>query len=296
MKEWLFNSIKQYLPTTIAELNEDGTEKKEKIKPRELFNNQMKKSDSLSIVVSQINGFLDTYNDPKKYRNGLPQLPNDKFINNQYIVDTLINRKKIKPEDLKGKSNKRNSKVKKAMDILLSRELVPTLKKSNDDLNNIVENIKNAFSNTLPVLSPILKNYPYNELKLRTQDKNLKSKIEQYEEQIVALDDNSETYDKDRKQIEDNIQEAYWESYKKNLETANPEIGELLQELWNNDFDYQIIGEEKLKPFLQFAVNSKYEELKTNGLLEKIFKEANNDTKFKQFLNDLVSKEEISLG
>lgn len=130
--------------------------------------------------------------------------------------------------------------IKNSFDALLAFEIGKEADRMINISNDIANKLWWLFSNTFPAINTIIgenAEYKFDENRLWNE---YKSKLQ------ALLDDNNIK----EKEKEKQINELKWEYYLKYLKSKNSKIGEALEELYNNNFDYSKLSPAVLKGYL----------------------------------------------
>ena len=163
-------------------------------------------------------------------------------------------------------------------DTLLSFEIG----KEADRTVNIYKDISNRFqwllTNTFPAINTIVwesDEYKYDESKL----------WDEYNNKVQEINNNTTLSEKDKK---DQLKSLKWEYYLKYLKSKNAKIGNALEELYNNDFDYSKLDWTTLKNYLHAVANIRLKMLFNNWLNDALKVNFGNLNAFKSFYKNLA--------
>ena len=177
--------------------------------------------------------------------------------------------------------------IKNAFDDLLSFEIG----KEADRTINITKDISKKFqwllTNTFPAINTIVwesDEYKYDEDKL----------WDEYKNRLQAINDDTTLSEKEKKK---QIKNLKWEAYLNYLKSKNSKIGNALQQLYENDFDYDKIDRNILKDYIDAVANIRFKMLVDNWLIDALKVNFGNIDSFESFYKDLadINKSEIEL-
>ena len=178
--------------------------------------------------------------------------------------------------------------TKNDFDTLLSFEIGKEADRTNNIAREFFGKIEWLFTNTFPAVNTIISEndeYKYDESKLWTE----------YEGKLQNINDDSNLSDTEKeKQIDD----LRWEYYLKYLKTKNDKIGNSLEQLYNNDFDYSKLEDSIIKGYIDKVVDIRLKMLFDSWLKDVIKVDFWNLDEFKTFCKDLAdpTKTNISLN
>lgn len=170
--------------------------------------------------------------------------------------------------------------TKESFDTLLSFEISKEIEDEINTANHISNEVTCLFSNCLPAINTIIgenEKYKYDESKLWPE----------YQEALKNINDNEDlSVDEKIKQI-NNLKREYYIKYLKNIE---PKIGNTIEELFNNEFDYSKLDISTLSTYLDKVTDIRLKNLSKdiNETLEANFGEKGM-TKFSKFYKDLAN-------
>lgn len=177
--------------------------------------------------------------------------------------------------------------IKNAFDDLLSFEIG----KEADRTINITKDISKKFqwllTNTFPAINTIVwesDEYKYDEDKF----------WDEYKNRLQTINDDTTLSEKEKKK---QIKNLKWEAYLNYLKSKNSKIGNALQQLYENDFDYDKIDRNILKDYIDAVANIRFKMLVDNWLIDALKVNFGNIDSFESFYKDLadINKSEIEL-
>ena len=178
----------------------------------------------------------------------------------------------------------------KNFDYLFTKLILWRLKERVKYAWETVENITSAFSIPLS-LSTIVKKYPfesYEELLNYASDEE-KEQFKELNKQINETEDENE-----RATLEASRDEFYWKCYLEYIHNNDPQLAEILADLYANNFDFSTLNQNPASRdyLLSELANYRFNQLKEWDTLEVFW---NNQTDFERYFKDLFdfSKNEI---
>ena len=178
--------------------------------------------------------------------------------------------------------------TKNDFDTLLSFEIGKEADRTNNIAREFFGKIEWLFTNTFPAVNTIISEndeYKYDESKLWTE----------YEGKLQNINDDLNLSDTEK---ERQIDDLRWEYYLKYLKAKNDKIGNALEQLYNNDFDYSKLEDSILKDYIDKVVDIRLKMLFDSWLKDVIKVDFWNLDEFKAFCKDLAdpTKTNISLN
>ena len=173
-------------------------------------------------------------------------------------------------------------------DVLLSFEIGKEVDRTINISKNISKKLESLFTNSFPAINTIVWEndlYKYDESKL----------WDEYEWKLqIIKDDTNLSEDGKTKQIND----LRWEFYLKYLKRKNKKIGDALQQLHDNNFDYSKLDSDVLKNYIDKIVDIRLKMLFDSWLNNVIKIDWWNIDEFSKFYKELAdpSKYKIQLG
>ena len=173
-------------------------------------------------------------------------------------------------------------------DVLLSFEIGKEVDRTINISKNISKKLESLFTNSFPAINTIVWEndlYKYDESKL----------WDEYEWKLqIIKDDTNFSEDEKTKQIND----LRWEFYLKYLKRKNKKIGDALQQLHDNNFDYSKLDSDVLKNYIDKIVDIRLKMLFDSWLNNVIKIDWWNIDEFSKFYKELAdpSKYKIQLG
>ena len=165
---------------------------------------------------------------------------NDNLVAPQKILGTtLLSDDSILPE------------VKQSFDRLLSFEIGKEADRTTKIVNNITEKLWWLFSNSFPAINTIISEsseYKYDERKLGPD----------FEPRKLAINNDKNLTSLEKKE---KINDLKRELYIEYLKTENPKIGNALEQLYKNDFDYSKLDANVLKDYIDKVVDLRIKKL-----------------------------------
>ena len=169
----------------------------------------------------------------------------------------------------------------KSFDALLSLEIGKESDNKVNTANNISNKIEDLFSNTFPAINTIIgedEKYKYDENKLWLE---FQSKL-----QAIANDKNLNNSEEEKQ-----INDLKWEYYISYLKGIDTKIGNTIEQLYNNNFDYSKLDEKTLNDYLDKISDIRLKALSENGINEtlKLILGDNDIEKFSKFYKELAN-------
>lgn len=141
--------------------------------------------------------------------------------------------------------------IKNSFDHLLSFEIGKEADRTLNIVNNITDKLWWLVSNSFPAINTIVAEHPeyrYEESKLWPDFETRK--------QAIEIDKNLTKFEKKEK-----IKDLKRELYIKYLKTKNSNIGNAIEQLYNNNFDYSKIDQNTLKDYMDTVINFRIRDL-----------------------------------
>ena len=169
--------------------------------------------------------------------------------------------------------------LKNAFDTLLSFEIGKEADRTVNISKDISNTVQKLLTNTFPAINTIIwesDEYKYDESKLWNE----------YNNRVETINNDSSLSEKERKK---QIKNLKWEYYLKYLKSKNATIGNALQQLYDNNFDYSKVDSSILKKYLQTVADIRLRMLFdnwTNDILKVNFWNLNSFESFYKKLAD----------
>ena len=168
--------------------------------------------------------------------------------------------------------------TKNSFDSLLSFEIGKEADRMINVANDISNKLSGLFSNSLPAINTIV----WESSQFRFDEKKL---WKEYNWKFLEIkNDNNLTESEKEKKIKD----LKWEYYLKYLKSKNKKIGNTLEQLYNNNFDYSKLDSDLLKNYLKKVVDIRVKSLFDTGLNESLKISFGNINDFLKFYKDLA--------
>ena len=178
--------------------------------------------------------------------------------------------------------------LKDGFDALLSFEIGKEADRTINICKDIQKNFHSLLTNTFPAINTVVwehDEYKYDESKL----------WDEYENKMQTINTDTNLSEKEKKK---QIRDLRWEYYLKYLKSKNAKIGNALQQLYENNFDYEKIDRNILKDYIDSIADFRFRMLIDKWLLNEAFK-VNfwNLDNFESFYKDLadIDKSTIEL-
>ena len=168
--------------------------------------------------------------------------------------------------------------TKKAFDKLLSFEIWKEVDRTINISRDIWKKIQRLLTNSFPAVNTIVgevDEYKYDENKL----------WDEYKWKAKVIRDNTSLTDVEK---EKQLNELKREYYLKYLKTRNPKIGNALEQLYNNNFDYSKLDRTVLKDYLDKVADIRLRMLFDSWLNDAIKLDFWNVNEFKHFYKELA--------
>jgi len=161
---------------------------------------------------------------------------------------------------------------KKDFDLLLSFEMSKRIKDKIDEINDTSNKVQWLFSNIFPAINTIIgenEKYKFDESELWPE---FKSKLKN-----ITNNDKLSVSNKEKE-----INDLRWEYYMKYLKSIDQKIGNAIEELYNNDFDYSKLDENTLNAYLDKITDLRLKTFSKNGINE-VLESSLGDLDFDRF-------------
>ena len=168
--------------------------------------------------------------------------------------------------------------TKEAFDKLLSFEIWKEADRTVNISRDIWKKIQRLLTNSFPAVNTIvgeIDEYKYDENKLWDEYK--------WKAKTIREDTNLTDAEKEKK-----LNELKWEYYLKYLKTRNAKIGNALEQLYNNNFDYSKLDRAVLKNYLDKVADIRLKMLFDNWLNDVVKLDFWNVNEFKHFYKELA--------
>ena len=172
-----------------------------------------------------------------------------------------------------------------SFDALLSFEIWKEANRAIEVADDIAKNLWSLFTNSLPAINTVVWEndiYKFDEDKLWPE----------YKWALQAINDDDSLED-DQKDIQ--INKLKWEYYLQYLKSENKALGETLQQLYDNDFDYSKIGAPTLESYLDKITDIRLKMLFTSGANEILKINFWNYDEFSDFYKKLANPSENTI-
>lgn len=199
-------------------------------------------------------------------------------INNEDINSGLLSWKQI-PNWISLKDDSIPSSTKEAFDALLSFELSKGIQNKINTANDISNKTEALFTNTFPAINTVIgedEKYKYDENNF----------WKEYQSALKAIKDDK---DLDISEKWKHINNLKWTYYIKHLKDIDPTIGDTIEKLYNNNFDYSKLDEDTLKNYLDKIIDLRLKSFKNgiNEILESTLWDIDFD-RFSKFYKELA--------
>ena len=168
--------------------------------------------------------------------------------------------------------------TKNDFDRLLSFEIGKEADRTVEISKEISRKLEWLFSNTFPAINTIISEndkFKYDESKLWSE----------YQWEAEAINNNANLNESEK---EKQLNDLKWEYYLKYVKTKNAKIGNALEQLYNNNFDYSKLDDGVLKNYIDTVVDTRLKMLFDNWINEIIKLNWWNLDEFKAFCKDLA--------
>ena len=169
-----------------------------------------------------------------------------------------------------------------SFDMLLSFEIWKEADRTITIAEEAVNQIAGVFSNTIPAVNTIIWNHP----EYKYDENNF---WDTFQTQLQNIVDNA-TLSAEEK--EKKVNELKWQFYINYLKTKNQSIWNIIEELYNNDFDYTKIDRSTIISYLNTVADIRLRELLSNNLLKSAFWiDFTNIDQFSEYFRNLANPE-----
>lgn len=166
-----------------------------------------------------------------------------------------------------------------AFDSLLAFEIGKEADRTLNVTNDIMKKLSRLFSNTIPAVNTIIwesAEYKYDESKFWPE----------YTSRLESITSNTSLTSLEKK---NEIDKLKWEFYLAYLKGKNLSIGNALEELYNNNFDYSKLGPHTLKKYIDKVVDIRLKKLFDDWTNDVIKLNFGNFDEFAHFYKDLAN-------
>jgi len=202
------------------------------------------------------------------------------------------------------------SDIKDSFDALLSFEMGKAASLALDSSKRMYEQFSWLFSNSLPAINTIITEndeYKYDERKLKKEYPDYKTTLEQLQGEIlnytreidrIRVDTNLFEQEKETQinelerkinEWEEGINKLRWDYYIMYLKKKNISIGNTLEELRSNNFDYSKISDDNLEKLLLKIVDLRLEKLVNEWVVDALKLNYWSIDEFKNFYKELAN-------
>jgi len=236
------------------------------------MNTEINNPRSLNELKTQLWNFLEYGDWWKNLGENLAKEIKDVRIENKDIVDGLIKDGKIWANDVDWNFKDWNAGIRKKIDKIITQEYLWGMRSSLEFLEKNFGIIKNTFNDFVPSMWWINIKYVYEK---ENVDEELLERIEEAQE-------NSDTQEFDK---------LNFQAYIQSLQKKNKNLWNILNKLWENDFDFGKLDKEEQNYFLRESISARLDQLRGNNVDNLIWVNQSDFEKFAKDLFDLDQNE-----